>query len=232
MPKPEAMYVDEHIIVYNIVDDLPHHKTKHFDHVEGREINRVILHHSAGGISPGIIGPMSMGRFFIAPKIWRYTVEGGKATAEEYTAAKKAGRDARKRNIGGRNWPGFAYHVFIPYAPELDSEGRMIIYQTQEFDVRGTHTGGGQNAKGIGVVCQGLFVSKYVKKQPKRQPTPDPSEAQKVAAESVWKWLSEAFALTAKPALSVHAWHGKPACPGQYLVNWVTEKRAASVTST
>ena len=27
MPKPEAMYVDEHIIVYNIVDDLPHHKT-------------------------------------------------------------------------------------------------------------------------------------------------------------------------------------------------------------
>ncbi len=225
MPKPESPYVDEHIIVHDITDDLPRHKTKQFGRVPSRPVSRVILHHTAGGVAPGLVGPMSTGRFFVAPKRYRYTVGGEGADKTAYEKAKEEGRDARKRNVGGRGWPGFAYHVFIPYNPKVDSDGRMVVYQTQDFDVRGTHTAG-QNAHGIGVVCQGLFVSRYHPGKPRRQPTKHPSQSQQLAVQRVWRWLKGLYALP-NSALHTHSMYAKPACPGEWLDGWARRVRAS-----
>jgi len=191
MPKPEAPYTDDAIKVVDITDDLKKHHSKKYRRTKARPINRVILHHTAGGVTPGLRGPES--------------------TAEWC--------------VNGRGWPGMPYHVYVPYTPMIDGDGRMIVWQTQDFDVRSYHTGGGQNKHGIGVVCQGLFVSPYCLKTLKRQPTPDPSEAQKTAIRHVWTWLSGLYGLSPDPSLSCHAWHGKPACPGRWLEDWVRRMR-------
>ena len=125
--------------------------------------------------------------------------------------------------VHGRKWPGFAYHVFVPYAPELDSAGRLIIWQTQHFDVHSYHTGRGMNKHGLGVVCQGAFASKYYKPKPGKPR--HPSEAQQLAVAHVWAWLQGLYGLP-DSALTTHARHEKPACPGQWLDDWAARVRA------
>jgi len=194
MPAPESPYMDDVIKVVDISDDLPKHAHKRYRVIEHRPIGKLIWHHTAGGISPGLRGPVSMTRWC----------------------------------IDGRGWPGAPYHIWISYRPDVDAEGRIIVWQLQPLDVRSYHTGAGQNGHGIGAVCQGLFVSPHHPKTLKRQPTKHPSAEQQRAIPHVWKWISDLYGLEADPGLSCHAWHRKPACPGEWIEDWCRAKRGGA----
>jgi len=139
-----------------------------------------------------------------------------------------AGPEATARYcVTDRGWPGMPYHVFIPYAPELDG-GRLIVYQCQPLGAWSYHTGGKDalgrsiNKHGIGVVCQGCFTSRHSLKRPyPGQPTDGPSPAQLLALAAVVDWLR---GVVPGVDLSCHAWVGKPTCPGDALEAWCSER--------
>lgn len=196
-PAPEAPYADSRIVVHDITEDLPQHPTRAYRLRSELEIERVYIHHTGGRVRRGLAGPEATAGYIV--------------------------RDRPH----GRGWPGMPYHVFIPYDPEIDAAGRLVVYQTQRLDAWSYHTGGkdrqgrSRNKHGLGVVCQGCFVSRADADQGPfpGQPTPYPSAAQQTAVGAVWDWLRGLYALP-RAALSCHAWAGKPTCPGDWLERW------------
>jgi hypothetical protein len=153
-------------------------------------ICKVIFHHTGGGTGDPVSTVKFLGNFFVAP-------------------AKKASNGGWL----GRGWPGFAYHVFIPYNPLKTADGKHIVYKTQAWDEMSYHTANA-NKCGVGVVFQGSFTN-----------TKHPSVVQKDLAPRVWnEWLKPKFGLK-NTNLKGHFDYTKPDCPGPYLKEFVRNQR-------
>jgi hypothetical protein len=127
-----------------------------------------------------------------------------------------------RTHVTERDWPGIAYHYYIPYLGP--PRGPALVYSCQSLRTWAYHTGPGYNDTGIGVVCQGCFASRHNPKQGpfKGQPTPGPSDHQQVASWELWIYLQDRF-----PAIELagHYLAGKPTCPGDELEAWIEEVR-------
>jgi hypothetical protein len=214
MPDRPVIFASELIVVQDVASELPRHRNWPWNHsrsaryrlIDGREVDRVYWHHTAGRIPRGVKGPMATASFCVADP------------------------DPENPRHGGRGWPGMPYHLFIPFVPETTPAGQIVVYQCQPFDMASWHTGGkdergrGRNRYGVGVVCQGCFWSRH---DPKRKPLPGqtgrPSTAQLVASHALWTgYLKPRLGLTNRQ-LSGHFEAGKPTCPGDVLEAWVKQ---------
>lgn len=127
-----------------------------------------------------------------------------------------------KSHVEERGWPGIGYHYYIPYLGP--PRGPALVYQVNSLRTWAYHTGAPWNASGIGVLCQGCFVSRHNPGQGpiKNQQTQGPSDHQQVASWELWIYLQDRF-----PALELmgHYLAGKPTCPGDELEAWIEEVR-------
>lgn len=138
----------------------------------------------------------------------------------------------RKKSISGplataryhihKNWPGIAYHFYIPFSPNVKSPevAPAIVYQCLPLNVWSYHTGPTWNQFGIGVACQGWFFSS----ENPRVSILEPSDYQLQASEQLWIFLKEQKGLTNR-GLFGHYHAGKNSCPGDTLQNWIEKKR-------
>ena len=124
------------IAIDNIVDSLEKHPTKIFTKRNTSQIDRIILHHYAG-----MGTPQAVAHYHVKPEIW---VNKTPLEIDPNTGGYK------QKNIGGRNWPGIAYHYVI------NQDGS--INQTNYHDTISYHVSG-ENYRSIGVAMEGDFTS-------------------------------------------------------------------------
>ena len=117
-----------------------------------------------------------------------------------------------------RGFPGPPYHLFCPYLPVRDDEGRLVVFRACEDSYRAWHTGGKANDRGIGLCLQGKLGKV------------GPSPAQVEALEALLPWASERHGLPWGDIRTWLGWHSigsrwggrdKAACPGRATVVWL-----------
>ena len=206
LKKYPIVFENDLIVIVNISAELPQHKIKQYKQRDLDKIDRVYWHHTAGRIRKGLKGPIATAGFCV--------------------------KDKKK---GGRGWPGMPYHLYIPYEPEVTPSGQMVIYLCQPFELWTYHTGGkdrrgrSRNKHGVGVVCQGDFLSGH---DPERVPVGGqsgyPSYAQMITSYALWtSYLKPVLGLNNKQ-LRGHFEAGKPTCPGDVFETWVKYIRMQS----
>lgn len=129
----------------------------------------------------------------------------------------------------GKGAPGFPYTYWCPRVPDMDAEGRYVVYRGNLDITWSWHSGSGMNEIGVAVCAQGNFDGDGGRVE--RAPT----EAQMACVSDLVDWLEERHKLEyAKPlpdgdySLTGHWEHGKPVCPGDYLRAWVEERRGSA----
>ena len=165
-----------------------------------RKVDKIIVHHTAGGTRTGFAGPMATAGYVVQdPKV----------------------KDGELIPFTGRGWPGVCYHLFIPHKPEIHAEEKLpVIYSCWPADWRIWHTKGA-NSHGYGICCQGKFSSKAGTPGDKGQP----SEAQfEILQAALDEMLYPLFGIGDKQ-LYCHADYTKPSCPGGTLKHLVHGRR-------
>jgi N-acetyl-anhydromuramyl-L-alanine amidase AmpD len=123
--------------------------------------------------------------------------------------------------VNERGFPGPAYHYWLSYAPDVDANNRLVVYQLNPDRTRVWHTGGEANDHGIGVCWQGKLTGEEWR----------PSQEQYEMAEALLPWLLADHGLLLPGALSFHSeagkYGGKPkaACPGEHIETWARNYR-------
>lgn len=156
-----------------------------------RAIDRIIVHHS-GALGPdGVAGAAASARFVIASK-----------------------------EDGGRGWPGFAYHYWLPYRQRRETIP-ITVLRGQPDERACYHTGRRWNQRGLGVVLQGNLG-----KATEWAPEGGPSSGQIEALEALLPFLAERHGLDLRQALTWHSEAGtKRSCPGERAVRWLCAYR-------
>lgn len=179
----------------------------------GREIGQAIYHHSAGGFYDGIEAVERIAKFVMAPPVYMRDAEGALVL-----------RNGKRQLIGGgRGWPGVPYTFIIPARPSYE-DGRLVLYRIWDDEWITWHTGGIHNRHGVGICIGGWYASRHdlLAQHAKAQPT----EEAMICAEHLADYLMDRYRLKPGPGtLTSHAECGKPACPGDYVENWVRVKR-------
>ena len=144
--------------------------------------------------------------------------------------------NSTKYVVNHRNFPGCAYHLWGPYEPCLDGEGRLVCFRANHAETRCWHTGGKLNLFGESLVMQGNTTTIGL------------SDSQKELYEAVLPYRFDALKtlkfiprpggppgnMVIPPTLSWHSegsrWGGKdkPACPGKEAEQWLTNYRYSS----
>lgn len=115
-------------------------------------------------------------------------------------------------------FPGPPYHLWLPYLPVRDDEGRLVVFRACEDSYRAWHTGGWANSRGVGVCLQGKLGKT------------GPSDSQVEALEALLPWASERYGLPWDDIRTWLSWHAdgarlggraKPTCPGPATVEWL-----------
>ncbi len=182
--------------------------------VPGRQVEEVVFHHSAGGFYDGITAVNKIANYVIAPPVYKRNAQG-----EFETNAKG------KRIVagGGRGWPGIPYTFIIPARPSSE-DGKLVLFRIWDDSWQTWHTGGVHNRHGVGVCIGGWYASRHdlLAEQAHAQPT---AEAM-VCADQLVDYLVDRYRLKlSADSLASHAERGKPACPGDFVENWVRVKR-------
>lgn len=127
--------------------------------------------------------------------------------------------------VNKRNFPGPAYHFWVPFNNERDNVGRRVLYRLNPDDYRAWHTGAKANDRGIGFVFQGQLNGKLSRYQA-------PSKHQEEVWEAAAPWLVQRYSLTLPQGLATHSeghTHGgrqKKTCPGADIETWVRKFRS------
>jgi len=115
-------------------------------------------------------------------------------------------------------FPGPPYHLWLPYLPLRDAEGRLVVFRACEDSYRAWHTGGEANDRGIGLCLQGKLGKV------------GPSPTQVEALEALIPWASQRYGLPWTLMRTWLGWHAvgskwggrdKPTCPGSATVEWL-----------
>jgi hypothetical protein len=122
--------------------------------------------------------------------------------------------------VNHNDWPGCSYTFWLPFVPERDSHGNIVIYRGQPDTARSFHTGGDANRVGIAVCWQGNLSTQV------------PSAEQYQAAEALELYVRERYGPL---AVSTHAesklWggSGRASCPGPNVTRWLAGRVGAQV---
>jgi len=185
--------------------------------IPNRQPQEVLFHHSAGGMYEGMEAVEKLANFFTAPPVY--------ATNSDGTFKTRMVRGVQKRIKigGGRGWPGIAYPFVIPAYPD-QQDGKLVVYRIWGDSWRTWHTGGVHNTVGVGVCITGWYSSRHDLLAPHAHDRPT-AEAM-LCADQLTDYLMVRYRLTLGPeTLLTHAEAGKPACPGDFIENWVRTKR-------
>lgn len=165
-------------------------------------ITRVVVHQSAGNFKRGADAALAIARFHTA--------------APKYNAAGKwVG--------GGRGWPGIGYTFVVPGGPEI-VDGKVEVYRVNDDDRHTYHTGATHNRIGVAVCFGGTFASRHLRDSSLTRPAPT-HEACLAGTELITDYLLPRYGIEARHGLLGHFDVGKPACPGDWLEQWVRHTR-------
>ena len=185
--------------------------------IPGRPISEMIGHHTAGGMYEGMKAVEKIAEYCVAPPIY--------ALNEDGTVKTKMVKGVAKRVVigGGRGWPGIPYTFVIPAYPE-QTNGKLDLYRIWDDGWHTWHTGGAHNANGVAFVVGGWYASRHdlLNQSAHDRPTAEAI----VCVDQLVDYLSDRYRLPlTSETLRSHAELGKPACPGDFLENWIREKR-------
>ncbi len=197
------------IAIWSVVDQLPRNPRRPFYPTRPLEgVTHELVHHSGRLGRPGFAG-------LLASTL--YCING-------------------KKTSGNLGFPGCPYHLWAPYEPCLDAEGRLVCFRANLPETRCWHTGGDLNEFGESLALQGNTT--------KRPMSPSQVEICEAVIPDRLNALSlQTIARAEKtldpatvypPILSWHSeasrWGGKdkPACPGRDAVTWLTNYRSGS----
>jgi peptidoglycan hydrolase-like protein with peptidoglycan-binding domain len=200
------------IIVKYAVDKLPKHRNFPYNwrrssayyKIKNRSIKRIYLHQKGGGYLRGFGGVLRTAGFFVRNP--EYNADG-------------------KWTGHGRGWPGYAYTFDVPFYPSIE-DGKIVIYQTNDFDWVTWHTSG-DNEKSISIGAQGYFRSRHL--PPARNPVNNgmPSEHQMIAIEEIlFNFLFPELGLNIRDVRGhFEAPRPKASCPGDDIERWLMSQR-------
>lgn len=162
-------------------------------------IDRLFVHKSGADGKPGFVGAYAMA---------------------QYTTSLK-----------GRNWPGAPYHFWISREPDVTVGGSYVVYRCQPDNVWSHHSGKHANERGVAAALQGNYDSEWdllASGRPRIQR--EPSDAQVTCLEALVDWAIDHYKLKLPEGLSGHweAPHPKKVCPGDFLRQWVLDRRATN----
>lgn len=190
------------VVLYDVSKILPtgagHYRTRS---VPG--IDRVYVHKSGADGLPGFAGCYAMAHYTTAPP---------------------------PPKGHGRGWPGAPYHFWISRTCDQDSEGRWVVYRCQGDGVWSNHSGQYANERGIAIALQGNYDSEWdLLSSGRPRIMREPSDAQLTCLEALVDWAVEKYRLKLPDGLSGHweAPHPKRVCPGDFLRQWVIDRRGA-----
>jgi len=133
-------------------------------------------------------------------------------------AAGYPGALASARYSVGEDFPGAAYHYWIPAETLRDPYGRLVVLRLNDDRTRCWHTGRAANHHGVGVALQGDTTAAPL------------TTSHEECLEALLPWLRERHQLG--PAWM--SWHAeadrfggkpKPTCPGKHAEAWLTAYR-------
>ncbi len=197
------------IAVWDVSKLLPVNRRGGYPERPLEDVTHLFVHHSGRLGAPGFQGLLNSARYVVRQK---------------------------KLSRGRVGFPGCAYHLWGPYEPCRDAEGRLVVFRANGPEVRCWHTGGLLNLFGESLALQGNTTRRGV------------SPSQREILEAVLPWRLEALQKIhmiprpggppgnqiEQPTLSWHSegsrWGGKdkPACPGSAAVAWLTNYRYSS----
>lgn len=188
-----------------------------YHQIPNRQPQEVIYHHSAGGMHEGMKAVEKLADYFTAPPVYALNDDG------TFKTRRVRGADKRIVIGGGRGWPGIAYPFVIPAYPD-QQDGKLVVYRIWNDSWRTWHTGGVHNTHGVGVCIGGWYSSRH---DLLNQHAHDrPTEEAMLCADQLTDYLMVRYRLALGPdTLRSHAELGKPACPGDFIENWVRVKR-------
>ena len=118
--------------------------------------------------------------------------------------------------VGQRGFPGAPYTFWASTVPDVDDEGRLVLYRCAQDDRRTWHTGGACNEHGVALALQGNLS--------KRDLSPD----QRRVAEAAIAYARERYPLSDVEPIGRHsrakrygATKDKSICPGTYGERWL-----------
>ena len=201
--------------------------------IDPRTVNIVVFHQNYGNILPGEQGPIATAQFITRNPVFKCTECDTEWTGSPSCRSCPNGHPGQSKRVrGGRGFPKLPYHVWVPFKPLKDNEGRWIVYQCLGFNERSSHTPGA-NAHGIAVCVQGMHYSRHLGKKFRPWPGTDGrmSEAQAAVVPRLFpEWLSKHPDLTlGAKDIAGHFMFGKAACPGDEVEHYVRIKRGESV---
>lgn len=134
-------------------------------------------------------------------------------------------RDKKRERKNGneyiqKGWPGAPYTFWMCVEPDIDAEGRKVIYRCNKDEVRSYHTGNAANDHGLGLAWQGNLT------------TIEPSKDQYEGAERLFAYLHANHELAKRKPFSFHAeadefgGKKKPTCPGPHVEAFVKDYRS------
>lgn len=193
----------------------------HYTNVRNRVIKAVIIHHADSSPKEGQAAPRGIANFHAGQPKYKRDAEGK-------IVYRKVGGKMKPHWIGGgRGWPGIGYQAVVPTIPELQ-DGKAVVYQTHDDETWSWHTGASINRNGFGICMAGCFRSEHYPDNPLAQNEPDPI-ARKALEEVVTQYYLPRFGLKIQTGLKGHFDYGKPACPGDWLEQWVRHMRGEAV---
>lgn len=174
------------------------------------KISRVYVHQSAGNFKIGIDAALAISRFHTGDPIFKRDPSGN-------IIKRKNGKDMWIG--GGRGWPGPGYTFIIPGIPEV-IDGKIEVYRVNHDSLHTYHTGANSNRIGVAVCFGGTFSSRHLRDSSLTRLRPEPF-AREAGQELILEYLLPRYNIKAKGGLFCHSDVGKPACPGDWLENWV-----------
>lgn len=170
----------------------------------GRQPEAVIVHHSAGRPREGLDAVDAIAGFSIGDP--KYAERGGKV----------------RWVGGGKGFPGVPYTFVVPGIPTV-RDGRVTVYRVWDDGWWTWHTSKAINRRGVGVCVSGWYASRHDALAPSARERPDPLVT--LAVERLCtKYLLPRYGLSTED-LYGHFDFGKPACPGDFLEDWIRRTR-------
>lgn len=183
--KLEAV-ISKTVAIWDVSRSLPRHDWKRWAR-RTKPIVRVYSHHSGAKGASGYAGAVGTARFAIT----------------HHTSG------------GTPGWAGAAYHQWLPFEPDRDPHGRLVVYRLNPDALVCYHTGG-LNTDGFGLCWQGNLRRDK------------PSDAQYEMADALYPFLQRRLGVDRETGFSWHSegarWPGgrsKETCPGPHVEAYV-----------